>query len=139
MRLRLRPHDDDRPGAATVSPNAEYTCDPDGLTEAVLNNVDPVEAATSRSLRWWRLDELDGEQMAAASFVARYNGRTLEAYRDDLRGSFQWAHDHHVEVMRATRPHIELFRVSMECRRRLTHDLPPNAGWACSSMNPVST
>jgi 8-oxo-dGTP pyrophosphatase MutT (NUDIX family) len=30
----------------------------DGRTEAVLNNVDAVEAATSRSLRWWRLDEL---------------------------------------------------------------------------------
>ena len=56
----------------------------------------------------------DEEQMAAASFLARYSGRTLEAYRDDLRGFFQWAHDHHVEVMRATRPHIELFRVSME-------------------------
>ncbi len=34
----------------------------------------------------------DEEQMAAASFLARYNGRTLEAYRDDLRGFFQWAH-----------------------------------------------
>jgi site-specific recombinase XerD len=58
----------------------------------------------------------DEEQMAAASFLARYNGRTLEAYRDDLRGFFQWAHDHEVEVMSATRPHIELFRVSMEQR-----------------------
>lgn len=29
----------------------------------------------------------DAEQMAAASFLARYSGRTLEAYRDDLRGS----------------------------------------------------
>jgi site-specific recombinase XerD len=58
----------------------------------------------------------DEEQMAAASFLARYNGRTLEAYRDDLRGFFQWAHDHEVEVMGATRPHIELFRVSMEQR-----------------------
>ena len=54
--------------------------------------------------------------MAAASFLARYNGRTLEAYRDVPRGFFQWAHDHDIEVMRATRPHIELFRVSMEQR-----------------------
>jgi len=30
----------------------------DGVTEAVLNNVDPVEAATNRSLRWWRVEEL---------------------------------------------------------------------------------
>ena len=58
----------------------------------------------------------DEEQMAAASFLARYNGRTLDTYRDDLRGFFQWAHDHHVEVMNATRPHIKLFRVSMEQR-----------------------
>ena len=58
----------------------------------------------------------DEEQIAAASFLARYNGRTLEAYRDDLRGFFQWAHDHDIEVMRATRPHIELFRVSTEQR-----------------------
>ncbi len=58
----------------------------------------------------------DEEQMAAASFLARYNGRTLEAYRDDLRGVFQWAHDHDMKVMRATSSHIELFRVPMEQR-----------------------
>jgi integrase/recombinase XerD len=58
----------------------------------------------------------DEEQMAAASFLARYSGRTLEAYRHDLRKFFQWAHDHDIEVMLAKRPHIELFRVSMEQR-----------------------
>jgi site-specific recombinase XerD len=58
----------------------------------------------------------DEEQIAAASFLARYSGRTLEAYRHDLRGFFQWAHDHDIEVMLAKRPHIELFRVSMEQR-----------------------
>jgi site-specific recombinase XerD len=58
----------------------------------------------------------DEEQLAAASFLARYNGRTLEAYRHDLRGFFQWAHDHDIQVMLAKRPHIELFRVSMEQR-----------------------
>jgi hypothetical protein len=51
----------------------------------------------------------DAEQLAAASFLARYSGRTLDAHRYDLRGFFQWAHDHRVEVMKATRPHIELF------------------------------
>lgn len=30
----------------------------DGITEAVLNNVDAVEAATNRSLRWWSIEEL---------------------------------------------------------------------------------
>lgn len=58
----------------------------------------------------------DEAQLAAASFLARYDGPTLEAYRHDLRGFFQWAVDHHVEVMAATRPHIELFRTWMERR-----------------------
>ena len=58
----------------------------------------------------------DEAQLAAASFLARYSGRTLEAYRQDLRGFFQWAADHDVPVLAATRPHIELWRGSMEER-----------------------
>jgi integrase/recombinase XerD len=60
--------------------------------------------------------EFDEGQLAAASFLARYSGRTLEAYRQDLRGFFQWAADHDVSVLVATRPHIELWRGSMEER-----------------------
>jgi hypothetical protein len=30
-------------------------------------------------------------ELAAASFLARYSGRTLDSYRADLRGYFQWA------------------------------------------------
>ncbi len=59
---------------------------------------------------------LDKAQLAAASFLARYSGRTLEAYRQDLRGFFQWATDHDVPVLAATRPHIEVWRGSMEER-----------------------
>ena len=58
----------------------------------------------------------DEAQLAAASFLARYSGRTLDAYRHDLRGFFQWAADHEVPVLAATRPHIELWRRSMEER-----------------------
>jgi len=58
----------------------------------------------------------DEAQLAAASFLARYSGRTLEAYRQDLRGFFQWAADHDVPVLAATRPHIELWRGSLEER-----------------------
>jgi integrase/recombinase XerD len=58
----------------------------------------------------------DEAQLAAASFLARYGGRTLEAYRHDLRGFFQWAADHGVDALGATRPHIELFRAWMEER-----------------------
>lgn len=30
----------------------------DGTVDATLNSVDPVEAATSRGLRWWPIEEL---------------------------------------------------------------------------------
>jgi site-specific recombinase XerD len=54
--------------------------------------------------------EVDEAQLAAVSFLARYSGRTVEAYRHDLRAFFQWATDHGVAVMEASRAHIELFR-----------------------------
>lgn len=60
--------------------------------------------------------EFDEAQLAAASFLARYSGRTLEAYRHDLRGFSQWAADNGIGVLAATRPHIELFRAWMEDR-----------------------
>jgi hypothetical protein len=50
--------------------------------------------------------EFDEAQLAAVSFLARYSGRTLEAYRHDLRGFFQWATDHGVAVLEASRAHI---------------------------------
>ena len=55
-------------------------------------------------------------QMAAAAFLARYSGRTLESYRFDLRCFFQWAADHDLDVLAATRVHIELYRSGMERR-----------------------
>ena len=60
--------------------------------------------------------KLDEAELAAASFLGRYSGRTHEAYRHDLLGYFLWAADNAVEVLRATRPHIELFRGQMERR-----------------------
>jgi site-specific recombinase XerD len=60
--------------------------------------------------------EVEEAQLAAISFLARYSGRTLEAYRHDLRGFFQWATDHGIAVMDASRAHIELFRAWMEDR-----------------------
>jgi integrase/recombinase XerD len=58
----------------------------------------------------------DEAQLAAAAFLARYSGRTLDAYRHDLRAFFQWASDNQLLVLNATRPHIELYRVAMEER-----------------------
>jgi site-specific recombinase XerD len=59
---------------------------------------------------------LDEDQLAAVAFLARYRGRTLEAYRHDLRALFQWAANHHLTVVEATRTHLELYRTSMEER-----------------------
>src|ERR1700738_1636955 len=58
----------------------------------------------------------DEAQLAAAVFLARYSGRTLDAYRHDLRMFFQWASHNGLEVLKAVRPHIELYRCSMEAR-----------------------
>lgn len=55
-------------------------------------------------------------QLAAAASLARYNGRTLEAYRHDLRYHFQWVTDQHLHVLSATRAHIEIYRSAMEQR-----------------------
>lgn len=59
---------------------------------------------------------IDEGQVAAAAFLARYSGRTLEAYRHDLRTFFQWATDRRLVVLEATRSHIELYRMTLEER-----------------------
>lgn len=59
---------------------------------------------------------VDEAQLAAMSFLARYSGRTLEAYRYDLRCFFQWAADSGLEVLDATRAHIEVYRCWLEDR-----------------------
>jgi hypothetical protein len=46
--------------------------------------------------------EVDEAQLAAVSFLARHNGRTIEAYRHDLRGFFPWATDHGTFGIRAS-------------------------------------
>jgi site-specific recombinase XerC len=50
------------------------------------------------------------------AFLACYSGRTLHAYRHDLRNLLQWAADHDMAVLEATRAHLELYRTSMEDR-----------------------
>jgi integrase/recombinase XerD len=58
----------------------------------------------------------DEAEVAAAAFLARYSGRTLDAYRFDLRTYFQWAADARLAVLEAKRAHVELYRASMEER-----------------------
>ncbi len=59
-------------------------------------------------------DSPNQAEVAAAAFLARYSGRTLEAYRYDLRSFFQWAADLGLDVLCATSPHIGLFRSALE-------------------------
>jgi integrase/recombinase XerD len=61
-------------------------------------------------------DPIDEAELAAAAFLARYQGRTLDAYRYDLRAFFQWAADDRVDILKATRPQIELYVRAMEAR-----------------------
>ena len=46
----------------------------------------------------------DEAQLAAVAFLARYGGRTLDAYRHDLRNLFRWAADHGLPVLEAPAP-----------------------------------
>lgn len=55
-------------------------------------------------------DLVDEADIPVASFLARCNGRTLEAYRYTLRCFFQWAADTGLVVLDATRLHIEVYR-----------------------------
>ena len=78
--------------------------------------------------------------MAAAAFLARYSGRTLETYRFDLRSYFEWCAGVGLAVLEAKRPHIELYRTVTEQRASLR---PPSiAGYppsAASTGSLIST
>src|SRR5215210_2118989 len=58
----------------------------------------------------------DEAELAAVAFLARYSGRTLDAYRQDLRSYFTWVAGSAFEVLSATRAHVELYRHHMEQR-----------------------
>ena len=60
--------------------------------------------------------DTDEAEAAAAGFLARYSGRTLEAYRHDLQTFFQWAAEKDLIVLAATRAHIEVYRLALEGR-----------------------
>jgi site-specific recombinase XerD len=74
---------------------------------------------------------LDEDQLATVAFLARYRGRTLEAYRHDLRALFQWAADHDLAILEATRTHLELYRTSMEERGLAASTVDRRLSTAC--------
>jgi site-specific recombinase XerD len=73
----------------------------------------------------------DEAELAAASFLARYSRRTLDAYRHDLRGLFQWAVEHGLPVLEATRAHLEMYRASMEERALAASTIDRRLSTAC--------
>jgi integrase/recombinase XerD len=52
--------------------------------------------------------EFDEAQLAVAAFLARFSGRTLDAYRHDLRDFFQWSAGVGLTVLTATGSHRAL-------------------------------
>ena len=67
-------------------------------------------------------------------------GRTLDAYRSDLRGFFQWAADSGLDVLSTTRPQIEL--TSGPWRNAAWRPRPSTGGCrpsAASTASPTST
>jgi site-specific recombinase XerD len=73
-----------------------------------------LDASAGTIGRMAREVPLEEAELAAAAFLARYSGRTLDAYRHDLRRYFQWAASRQVVVLGATRAHVELYRCAME-------------------------
>ena len=73
----------------------------------------------------------DQAELAAVAFLARYSGRTLDAYRHDLRNLFQWAADHGLPVLEATRAHLEMYRSSMEERGLAASTIDRRLSTAC--------
>jgi hypothetical protein len=85
----------------------------------------------------------DEAELAAVAFLTRYSGRTLDAYRHDLCNLFQWAADHDLAVLEATRAHLEMYRSSME-EGGLATSIPPctpesGAGWTEESSDGSSS
>ena len=56
-------------------------------------------------------------QLAAAGYLARYSGRTRDAYALDLKAYFAWCGARGTEVFEMTRPHLEVYVRWMEEHR----------------------
>jgi site-specific recombinase XerD len=90
-----------------------------------------IESSSHVILRREAPFTLGEDQLAAVAFLARYSGRTLEAYRHDPRALFQWAADHDLPVLEATLTHLELYRTSMEERGLAASTIDRRLSTAC--------
>ncbi len=64
-------------------------------------------------------DPFSGARLAAAGFLARYSGRTREAYTEDLKGYLTWCANRQLDVFAVTRAHIEVYVRWLEEDRHL--------------------
>lgn len=71
--------------------------------------MDHVENLPARD-RW------DHTSYAVASFLARYRGTTLRAYKQDMLAYLRWCAERQLEPLQAERPHLELYLRWMEGR-----------------------
>ena len=62
---------------------------------------------TTATITRFEPDLVDEVHVAAAAYLARYTGRTLDAYRHDSRYHFQWADDVDLDILSAIRPPVE--------------------------------
>ena len=60
----------------------------------------------------------DAVRLAVAGFLARYSGRTRDAYELDLRTFFTWCAQRQAAVFAMTRPHLEIYVRWMEEEHR---------------------
>lgn len=72
--------------------------------------------------------------LAAASYLARYSGKTLESYRISLRMLFRWCAEYGLDPLEAKRVHLELYVRYLEQDRKciprsVAHHLTPIFGY----------
>ncbi len=77
------------------------------VNDGTSNMVDGVVFLPARE-RW------DPTSYAVASFLARYRGLTLRAYRQDMLAFLRWCAERRLEPLSAERPHLELYLRWME-------------------------
>ena len=102
-----------------------------GLVGSLAPRRNPLTTITTTIDRPVTGFAVDPAELAAVAFLARYSGRTLDGYRHDLRKLFQWAADHDLAVLEATRAHLELYRASTEERGLAASTIDRRLSTAC--------
>jgi site-specific recombinase XerD len=90
-----------------------------------------IESSSHVILRSEAPFTLGEDQLAAVALLARYSGRTLEAYRHDLRACSSGPRITTSRVLEASRAHLELYRSSMEERGLAASTIDRRLSTAC--------